>query len=106
MAQFSYTSQAWAAFAKKPEDRTEPVSALAQKLGCRLVDLSYHFGEYDGFVILEAPDDSTALSFAIAAHAPGHLKATKTTRLFTTKEAVEAMRKAGTGTLPAPGATR
>ncbi len=44
---------------------------------------------------LEAPDDSAALATAMAAVTPGHLKAIKTTRLFTVEETMEAMRKAG-----------
>jgi uncharacterized protein with GYD domain len=104
MVHFAYTSQAWAALAKKPEDRSEPVSALAQKFGGRLIDLYYHFGDYDGVVILEAPDDSTALAWVIAVHAPGHLKTTKTTRLFTVAETMESMRKAGTVAYPGPAA--
>lgn len=94
MTQFSYTAEAWAALTSNPADRTAAVSALAQKLGCRLVSLYYHFGEYDGLVIFEAPDDTTANALVIAATAPGHLKATKTARLMTPGEAVGAMRKA------------
>jgi hypothetical protein len=38
----------------------------------------------------------------IAAISPGRLKATKTTRLFSMEEALEARRKAGEMTYPAP----
>ena len=53
------------------------------------------FGEYDGVAITEAPDDSVALAGAMALIAPGHLKAIKTTKLFSVEESMEAMRKAG-----------
>jgi len=39
----------------------------------------------------------------IAAVAPGHIKTTRTTRLMTVEETIEAMKKAGTVSLPAPG---
>jgi uncharacterized protein with GYD domain len=94
MAQFAYTAEAWAALRANPTDRTAVVSALAEKLGCRVVGLYYHFGEYDGVLIFEAPDDTAANALMIATVAPGHLKATRTTRLLTPGEVVVAMRKA------------
>ena len=69
MCQFAYTSEAWTAMTKNPQDRSKPMGELAQKLGSRIVGL--------------------------ASMAPGHLKVTRTTRLFTPTETVEIMRKAG-----------
>ena len=102
MVQFAYTAEAWAALTKNPQDRGVPVKALAEKLGGRFVGLYYCFGEYDGVVLGEAPDDTTAMALAIAGVAPGHLKAIKTTKLFSVEETMEAMRKAGSVTYPAP----
>ena len=102
MIQFAYTPEAWAALVKNPEDRSAPVKALAEKLGGRMLDLYYCFGEYDGIVIMEAPDETTAMAAVLAAIAPGHLKATKTTVLFTVEQAMEAMGKAGEIVYPAP----
>ena len=45
--------------------------------------------------LAELPDDSAANAFALAVSAAGHLKAYKTTKLFTVEETMEAMRKAG-----------
>ena len=95
MTQFSYTQQAWTALVKKPEDRSTVFNALMQKLGGRLLNLYYCFGEYDGVVIFEAPDAITCMGAILAAIAPGHLSSTKTTVLFTMDEAMEAMGKAG-----------
>lgn len=102
MIQFAYTAQAWAALAKSPADRRPAVRAALEKVGGKLVELYYHFGEFDGFAILEAPDDVAASAAVIAVTAPGHLKATRTTRLFTVEEAMEAMRKAGAVPFQAP----
>ena len=95
MTQFSYTIEAWAALTKNPEDRGKIFSALVEKLGGRLLNIYYCFGEYDGIVIVDFPDDTTTMAGVLAAIAPGHLKATKTTRLFSMEEALGAMRKAG-----------
>ena len=79
MTQFSYTTEAWAALTKKPEDRGKIFAALVEKLGGRLLNIYYCFGEYDGIVIVDFPDDTSTVAAVLAAIAPGHLKATKTT---------------------------
>ena len=94
MTRFAYTPEAWAAFAKKPEDRRAIFGELVEKLGGRLVSFYYCFGEYDGLAIYEAPDEATATATIITAIAPGHLKATETTVLITVEDTIEAMRKA------------
>ena len=95
MAQFSYTREAWAQLIKTPEDRTRLIKGLAEQLGCRLEGLFFSFGEYDGFVLLEAPSEAAVASFAMAAIAPGHLKATKITTLMRPEVFVDAIKKAG-----------
>jgi uncharacterized protein with GYD domain len=102
MSQVSYTREAWAALVKNPEDRRTGFSALLEKLGGRLLHTYFCFGEYDAIVIFEAPDEITASSVMLAAITPGHLKATKTTVLFTVEEAMEAMGKAGAQVYAAP----
>jgi uncharacterized protein with GYD domain len=102
MIQGTYTAEAWATMTKNPQDRSIPIRELAQRLGGRLVDVYYCFGEYDVVVLVEAPDDVTASAIVLAAISPGHLKAIKTTKLLTVEETMEAMRKAGSVTYPAP----
>jgi uncharacterized protein with GYD domain len=51
--------EAWATLTKHPEDPTAAVEALAEELGCLIEALYYSFGEYDGFVILDAPNETT-----------------------------------------------
>jgi uncharacterized protein with GYD domain len=103
MSQFAYTSEALAALAQNPEDRSEPIRALAENLGGRLVSYYNTFGEYDGVAIFEAPDEGTAAAVAIAAISPGHLRSFKTTLLLSAEEGVEAMRRAGRVTFRRPG---
>ena len=102
MLQFAYTSEAWAALSRKPVDRTKGIQTMAESLGGKLISLSYTMGEYDGHAILEAPNDVTAMAMVIRAIGPGHVRASKTTRLFTPQEAMKAMKKAGQGTYQAP----
>jgi uncharacterized protein with GYD domain len=95
MVQFAYTTEALATMAKNPQDRSVPVRELVQKSGGRMIGFYFCFGEYDGVALFEAPDDATATAIALVAVSPGHLKAYKTTKLFTVEETMEAMRKAG-----------
>ena len=94
MAQFKYTPDAWAAFTKHPEDRTPAIEALAENLGCRFEAFYYSLGEYDGLVILDAPNEATVSAFVLATIAPGHINTTKTTVLMTPGDMFDAMKKA------------
>ncbi len=103
MSQFAYTSEAWAALTQNPVDRSTAISGLAEAMGGRVLSFYNSFGEYDGLVIFEAPDEGTAAAFLMAAITPGHLKALKTTALLSAEAGVEAMRKAGEATFRGPG---
>ena len=102
MVQAAYTAEAIATMAKNPQDRSVPVRELMRKLGGRLISLYFCFGEYDVVALGELPDDSAATAVAMAAISAGHLKAYKTTKLFTVEETMEAMRKAGSVTFQGP----
>ena len=103
MSQFAYTSEAWAALTQNPENRGPAISGLAETMGARLVSFYNSFGEYDGLIIFEAPDEGTAAAILMAAITPGHLKALKTTVLLSAEQGVEAMRRAGEATYRRPG---
>ena len=103
MSQLAYTSEAWAALTQNPEDRSEAISGLLEAMGGRLVSFYNSFGEYDGLIIFEAPDESTAAATLLAAITPGHLKSLKTTVLLSAEEGVDAMRRAGEMTYRRPG---
>lgn len=102
MTHFVYTSDAWSALVKNPQNREEVLRALIEKLGGRLVSFYYSFGEYDGVFISEMPDETTVTAAVLAAITPGHVKAVKTTVLLTTEQTMEAMRKAGGQTYQGP----
>src|SRR5215211_1172339 len=54
--------------------------------------------EDQAMLIYEAPDDATAGALVLAAARHGHLRATKTTPLFTSEESMVMMRRAGATT--------
>ena len=103
MAQFSYTSQAWAALLHQPQDRAAASDALLQHFGGRLIGLYYTPGaEYDGFALFEAPDDAAAAAIDIADMASGHLRSNRVLRVLSADEMQTALKQAGTAPSMAP----
>ena len=103
MSQFSYTPEAWAALAQNPEDRSEAVRGLAESMGGRLLSMHYSFGDYDGVLMLEAPDEKTVAAMILTAVSAGHVNDIKTTTLLSVEDAMEVFRRAGEATYRAPG---
>ncbi len=94
MYQLSYTAEAVAALIREPQDRAEAVRPVIEAMGGKLIATGYPFGEYDAVVLFEAPDDTSAASFALAIAAGGAAKSAKTTRLLSGQEWIESLRKA------------
>ncbi len=103
MLQFGYTTEAWGALMRRPEDRTAVLEKLATSAGGRIHALYYHMGDFDGTVILEAPDDTTANAVITAAIASGSLRNSRTTRLYTPKEMLEVLQRASKVEYRPPG---
>ena len=102
MSRFAYTPEAWAALTREPQGRSQAVGGLLEKMGGRLVSFYHSFGEFDGVIIAEAPDDKTMAAGVLAAISPGHLKSIETTTLLSVEDAMEAMRMAGEATYQGP----
>ena len=98
----SYTSEGWAALARKPEDREKTFKALVERAGGKLKSFYYAFGASDVIGIIETPDASTAGAIAVSVTSVGHLKFFKTTPLMTNQEGMEVMKKAGSLKYQAP----
>jgi uncharacterized protein with GYD domain len=96
LVQASYSIEAMQAMMKKPQDRTEVISAAIEKLGGKLVGLWLSFGDQDVVAIMEMPNNISAAAMSLAIAAGGALKSTKTTPLFTVAQAMSAMKKAAT----------
>ena len=103
LIQASYTSEAWGAQIKSPQNRIEQLRSAIEGLGGSIETAYYTFGEYDIIGIFQMPDNASAAAFSLAASAGGALKSVKTTPLMTIDEGIDAMRKAaGSGYRP-PG---
>ena len=102
MTQFAYTTEAWATLTHAPEDRSSAVRELLEAGGGRLISWYLSFGEYDGLLIYEAPDEATAGALVLAAARRGHLSVTKTTPLFDSEQSLEILRRAGGMAFRAP----
>jgi uncharacterized protein with GYD domain len=102
MVQASYTPQAVAAMTKSPQDRTQAIRPLIEGVGGQLRDVFFCQGDYDIIALAELPDAEAANAVALAAIGAGHLKAYKTTPLFTGEEAMGAMRRAAELTIRPP----
>jgi len=94
--QAAYTSEAWAALVKNPQNRVEAVRPAIEGLGGYIESAYFAFGEYDVVMIAEMPDNVGAAALSLAASAGGAVKTIKTTPLMTVEEGIEAMRKAAT----------
>jgi uncharacterized protein with GYD domain len=104
LVELSYTKEAAAALVKKPEDRSVTIAELIGKLGGRLLDFYFTFGDCDGVLVAELPDNVAALAVDMASVTPGHINKIKTTVLLTPQEAMAARQRAGDVALRPPGA--
>jgi uncharacterized protein with GYD domain len=103
MLQGAYTTEAWKALVKKPQDRIDVVRPVIERLGGSVEGAWFAFGEYDVILIMQMPDNVTAAAFALAVAAGGAFKSFKTTPLMEISEGIEAMRKAAEAGYQPPG---
>ena len=92
--QVSYTPEALARLIANPHDRFEAVRGPIEKLGGKIKDSYFAFGQHDAVLITEMPDNVSAAAIALAFGAGGALRNCQTTALMTNTEALDAMRKA------------
>jgi uncharacterized protein with GYD domain len=102
LIQVSYTPEAWATLVAQPQDRIGAVRPVVEKLGGKIVQGWFAFGDYDLIVIVEMPSNVEAAAFSLAATAGGAIRAFKTTPLLSTAEGMEAMKKASKSGYKAP----
>ena len=65
--------------------RAAALKAAAKKLGAKVTNVYWTLGEYDGLLIMEAPDDETATIVLLHLAAAGNVHTT-TCRAFTAAE--------------------
>ena len=93
MVQFAYKSETVGNLIKNPEDRSVAVKNLVEKLGGKLLAFYYTYGEYDGFLIVDMPDNVSTLATVMTAFSGGGTAKLKTTVIITVEEAMAAMKK-------------
>ena len=94
--QVSYTPESLARLIANPQDRFEAIRGPVEKLGGKVQNSYFAFGEYDAVLITEMPDNISAAAIALAFAAGGALRNCQTTALMSTAEGLEAFRKAAT----------
>ncbi len=94
MVQFTYKSEIVRNLIKNSEDRSIAVKNMIEKLGGKMLAFYYCFGDYDGIVIAEFPDNISGLATTMTSYAAGGVVSIKTTILITVEEAMSAMKKA------------
>ena len=102
LTQVSYTEQAWQSLVSNPQNRFEALKPVFEKLGGRIVNAWFAFGDFDVVIVSELPDNISAAAIAIAAAAGGACKSIKTTPLLEVAEGLEALRKAAGAGYRAP----
>ena len=92
--QIAYAQEGWQALLSRPENRIEAVRPSVERLGGKIKEAWFAFGEYDVIVLTEMPDNVSAAAISIAFAGGGACKSVQTTPLLTAEEAVQAMKKA------------
>jgi len=104
LVRFTYASHSVRSLVDRPDvDHAGEAAALVASLGGTLHGYWYAFGEFDGVVLMEAPDSSTAASVAMAIGGTGEVTRLETTVLLTMDEAQRAAHTAAAATHLPPG---
>lgn len=105
---FSYTAEAWSRMVDQPENRALAASRLIEEIGGQMEAFYWMFGDWDGLVIYDVPDASTAAAFSARVTSSGLLGKVKTQTLISMDEArqgLETAKAAGAAYAP-PGALK
>lgn len=90
LIQIRYNAASTRGLVGRPQDRRPQAATIMEKLGGKLVDFWFTFGEWDAVILVELPDDVHAMAVALADVA-GEVGSTKVTPLYGMDEAVKAM---------------
>ncbi len=105
--QVAYSREGWQALLSHPQDRIEAVRPAIERLGGKIKNAWFAFGDHDVILITEMPDNVSAAAISIAFAGGGACKSVQTTPLLSTEEAVQAMKKANeSGYRPAAAVTK
>jgi uncharacterized protein with GYD domain len=101
LVQFTYTEKGLEGFLKEGgSKRREVTEQLIKSLGGRLLAYYFAFGKYDGYAIIETPENVDAAAAGLTVSASGAVR-TNTIVLITPEEMDRAVKK--NSTYRAPG---
>jgi uncharacterized protein with GYD domain len=103
LTKFSHTPETWARLLANPEDRRAVLGPVFEAAGGRLHGYWYTFGDSDGFVLFEAPDDVITAGLLARVASTGAFTSVSTTKLLTAEETLDALRRGGGVEYRAPG---
>ncbi|HUF86053.1 MAG TPA: GYD domain-containing protein [Thermohalobaculum sp.] len=86
IVQGQYSREAIKGFVAKPHDRREVVAKVLEACGATLKEFYVTSGENDFLIILEAPDQESAVSAGLTAAAAGGIAHASTQRAWTGAE--------------------
>ena len=91
LMRFSYTPETWQHLMANPEDRSVAAREYVEAMGGSMLGFWYSFGEYDGHLIFDAPDEIAAAGVVLAVTAGGALSSCDTTVLMTVEDTLKAL---------------
>ena len=106
LTRFRYTPATWAKLMNNPEDRRNAAREYIERVGGKLHGFWYAFGEFDGYTLWEAPDNTSMAATALALSAGGALSTVDTTVLLSVEETLAALEKASAIRYRPPGQAR
>lgn len=104
LTKFTHTPETWARLLANPEDRRSALVPILEAVGGKLHGYWYAFGDWDGYLLVELPDDVTAAGTLIKAASSGAFASFSTTKLLTVEEALDALQRGGGVEYRPPGA--
>jgi uncharacterized protein with GYD domain len=100
---FSFKGETLGRLIENPSDREDVVRQLAESVGGRLEAYYVMFGQYDGCVILDAPDSMSAAAAVVAVGGTGAFSGLETHELLSASQFMEVLEKAKAATYTPPG---
>lgn len=91
---FSFKGEALGALVQNPSDREAVLRRLAESVGGSLEAYYLMFGQYDGCVIIDAPDSMACAAAVVAVGASGAFAHLETHELLTAGQFIEVLDKA------------
>ena len=91
-------------FMENPGDRSKAVEELIAQVGGKLECYYFTFGQYDGMVILEAPDSASIAATSVAVTGSGAFSHFETHELISSQDMVGILQRAKEISYRPPGA--